>query len=85
MTTIDATYQLAQHIVVKGDLVGTQRVVDKMGKHMLVLSQSAGPSPSQPSDREEYHELKVILREVDTNRPVTYIANIWTRCGRASS
>lgn len=50
----------AQHIVVKGGLVRAQRVVDKVGEHMLVLSRKTGPSPSEPSDRDEYHELNAV-------------------------
>lgn len=34
MTAIDAAFLSAQHIVVKGDLVSAQRVVDKVGEHM---------------------------------------------------
>ncbi len=38
-------------------MVSAQRVVDKVGEHILVLSRKTGPSPSKPSGRDEYHEL----------------------------
>ncbi|TFW18569.1 hypothetical protein [Duganella callida] len=60
MGAIDAAYLSAQHIVVKGDLVHAQRVTDKAGEHLLVLSRKSGRSPSQPSDQEEYHELTAV-------------------------
>jgi hypothetical protein len=60
MSAVDATYLAAQHIVVKGDLVSAQRVIDKVGEHVLVLSRKSGPSPSRPAERKEYHELNAV-------------------------
>jgi hypothetical protein len=37
MTAIDATYLVAQHIVVKGDLVGAQRVLDAAGARIKLV------------------------------------------------
>ncbi len=60
MSAVDAVYLATQHIVVKGALISAQRVTDKAGEHVLVLSHKSGPSPSEPSEREEYHELNAV-------------------------
>lgn len=37
-TSVDAKFLATQHIVLQGDLVSAQRVTDKAGEHLLVLS-----------------------------------------------
>lgn len=60
MSAVDAAYLATQHILVQGDLVGAQHVIDKSGEHVLVLSRRSGSSPSKPSERNEYHELNAV-------------------------
>jgi hypothetical protein len=60
--SVDKTWLANENIASAGTVISAQRIRDKHGDHILVLSRRAGPSPSNPNtNRIEHIELDAVF------------------------